>query len=146
MGNCVMRRRHSPLVVDGNVTACSDARDITEQRRARTRGPCGQTTRVGPTASVWLTISIIRLRRFWEERTAPPQLKDEALVRISILPDCRRIAAATVRRIQTFALKHRRRVSKFLMLRLLNDAVEITRTRWQTKRACVFGIRSHARC
>jgi nitrogen-specific signal transduction histidine kinase/CheY-like chemotaxis protein len=63
------------------------------------------------------------------------QTKDEALMRnLDIIQTAAEDAAATVRRIQTFARKSPVREFEMLDIRsLLNDAVEITRTRWENE-------------
>ncbi|MDQ6653811.1 MAG: response regulator, partial [Acidobacteriota bacterium] len=63
------------------------------------------------------------------------QTQDEALVRnLEILQTAAEDAAATVRRIQTFARKSPAKEFEMLdVSSLLNDAVEITRTRWQNE-------------
>jgi len=63
------------------------------------------------------------------------QVKDEALVRnLDIIQTAAEDAAATVRRIQTFARKAPAKEFEVLDVgSLLNDAIEITRTRWQNE-------------
>lgn len=62
-------------------------------------------------------------------------MKDTALVRnIDIIQTAAEDAAATVRRIQTFARKSPAKEFEVLdVTDLLNDAIEITRTRWQNE-------------
>lgn len=63
------------------------------------------------------------------------QTRDDALVRnIEIIQTAAEDAAATVRRIQTFARKSPAKEFEMLdVSSLLNDAIEITRTRWQNE-------------
>jgi signal transduction histidine kinase len=63
------------------------------------------------------------------------QVHDEALLRnLDIIQTAAEDAAATVRRIQTFARKSPVKEFELLDVRsLLQDAVEITRTRWQNE-------------
>jgi CheY-like chemotaxis protein len=63
------------------------------------------------------------------------QVRDDALLRnLSIIVTAAEDAAATVRRIQTFARKSQIKESELLDVgNLLHDAFEITRTRWQNE-------------
>src|SRR6185436_6483190 len=63
------------------------------------------------------------------------QTQDEALVRnVEIIQTAAEDAAATVRRIQTFARKSPAREFELIdVSSLLNDAIEITRTRWENE-------------
>src|SRR6185436_14648838 len=63
------------------------------------------------------------------------QTQDEAMVRnVEIIQTAAEDAAATVRRIQTFARKSPAKEFELVDVSgLLNDAVEITRTRWQNE-------------
>src|SRR4030095_549783 len=63
------------------------------------------------------------------------QTHDDALVRnIEIIQTAAEDAAATVRRIQTFARKSPAKEFELLdIASLLTDAAEITRTRWQNE-------------
>ena len=63
------------------------------------------------------------------------QTQDEALVRnLEIIQTAAEDAAATVRRIQTFARKSpAKEFERLEVSSLLNDAIEITRTRWQNE-------------
>jgi len=62
-------------------------------------------------------------------------MRDDALVRnLDIIQTAAEDAAATVRRIQTFARKSQVKEFEMLDVRsLLNDAIEITRTRWENE-------------
>jgi CheY-like chemotaxis protein/anti-sigma regulatory factor (Ser/Thr protein kinase) len=63
------------------------------------------------------------------------QISDDALLRnLGIIQTAAEDAAATVRRIQTFARKSPAKEFEIVDVRsLLNDAVEITRTRWENE-------------
>jgi PAS domain S-box-containing protein len=129
---------NSPLVVDGRTTGVLGiARDITEQKEERERAARADKLRaLGQLASgVAHDFNNSLAAILGRAQLLRRQIKDEALVRnLEIIQTAAEDAAATVRRIQTFARKSP--VKEFEMLdvsSLLNDAVEITRTRWQNE-------------
>ncbi|MFN2493050.1 MAG: PAS domain-containing protein, partial [Pyrinomonadaceae bacterium] len=133
-----MRVDNSPLVVDGRTTGVLGiARDITEQKQERERAARADKLRaLGQLASgVAHDFNNSLAAILGRAQLLRRQTQDEALVRnLEILQTAAEDAAATVRRIQTFARKSP--VKEFEILdvsSLLNDAVEITRTRWQNE-------------
>ncbi|MFN2515936.1 MAG: PAS domain S-box protein [Pyrinomonadaceae bacterium] len=129
---------HSPLVVEGRITGVLGiARDITEQKEERERAARADKLRaLGQLASgVAHDFNNSLAAILGRAQLLRRQTQDEALVRnLEILQTAAEDAAATVRRIQTFARKSP--VKEFEMLdvsSLLNDAMEITRTRWQNE-------------
>ena len=129
---------NSPLVVDGQVTGVLGiARDITEQKEERERAARADKLRaLGQLASgVAHDFNNSLAAILGRAQLLRRQLKDEALVRnLDIIQTAAEDAAATVRRIQTFARKAPAKEFEVLDVgSLLNDAVEITRTRWQNE-------------
>jgi PAS domain S-box-containing protein len=129
---------NSPLVVDGQVTGVLGiARDITEQKEERERAARADKLRaLGQLASgVAHDFNNSLAAILGRAQLLRRQLKDEALVRnLEIIQTAAEDAAATVRRIQTFARKAPAKEFEVLDVgSLLNDAVEITRTRWQNE-------------
>ena len=129
---------NSPLVVDGKVTGVLGiARDITEQKEERERAARADKLRaLGQLASgVAHDFNNSLAAILGRAQLLRRQLKDEALVRnLEIIQTAAEDAAATVRRIQTFARKAPAKEFEVLDVgSLLNDAVEITRTRWQNE-------------
>ncbi len=129
---------NSPLVVEGRTTGVLGiARDITEQKQERERAARADKLRaLGQLASgVAHDFNNSLAAILGRAQLLRRQTQDEAMVRnLEILQTAAEDAAATVRRIQTFARKSP--VREFEMLdvsRLLNDAIEITRTRWQNE-------------
>ena len=129
---------NSPLVVDGQTTGVLGiARDITEQKEDRERAARADKLRAlsqlesGVAHDFNNSLAAILGRAQLLRR----QVHDPALVRnLDIIQTSAEDAAATVRRIQTFARKSA--VKEFELVdvaSLLNDAVEITRTRWQNE-------------
>jgi PAS domain S-box-containing protein len=129
---------NSPLVVDGHTTGVLGiARDITEQKEERERAARADKLRaLGQLASgvahdfnnsLAAILGRVQLLR--------RQTNDDALVRnLDIVQTAAEDAAATVRRIQTFARKAPAKEFEMLDVRsLLVDAVEITRTRWENE-------------
>ncbi len=129
---------NAPLIVDGQVTGVLGiARDITEQKEERERAARADKLRaLGQLASGVAhdfnnsLAAILGRTQLLRRLTV-----DEALMRnLDIIQTAAEDAAATVRRIQTFARTSP--VKEFEMLdvrNLLNDAIEITRTRWQNE-------------
>ncbi len=129
---------NSPLVVDGKVTGVLGiARDITEQKEERERAARADKLRaLGQLASgVAHDFNNSLAAILGRAQLLRRQLKDDALVRnLDIIQTAAEDAAATVRRIQTFARKAPAKEFEVLDVgSLLNDAVEITRTRWQNE-------------
>ncbi len=129
---------NSPLVVDGRTTGVLGiARDITEQKEERERAARADKLRaLGQLASgVAHDFNNSLAAILGRAQLLRRQTKDQALVRnLDIIQTAAEDAAATVRRIQTFARKSPAREFELLDVRgLLNDAVEITRTRWENE-------------
>lgn len=129
---------NSPLVVEGRATGVLGiARDITEQKEERERAARADKLRaLGQLASgVAHDFNNSLAAILGRAQLLRRQLNDPALVRnLDIIQTAAEDAAATVRRIQTFARKSA--VKEFEpvdVTSLLNDAVEITRTRWQNE-------------
>jgi PAS domain S-box-containing protein len=129
---------NSPLVVEGRTTGVLGiARDITEQKEERERAARADKLRaLGQLASgVAHDFNNSLAAILGRAQLLRRQTQDEALVRnIEIIQTAAEDAAATVRRIQTFARKSVAREFEMLDVSgLLNDAIEITRTRWQNE-------------
>ena len=129
---------NSPLVVEGRATGVLGiARDITEQKEERERAARADKLRaLGQLASgVAHDFNNSLAAILGRAQLLRRQVHDPALVRnLDIIQTSAEDAAATVRRIQTFARKSA--VKEFELVdvaSLLNDAVEITRTRWQNE-------------
>ena len=129
---------NSPLVVEGRTTGVLGiARDITEQKEERERAARADKLRaLGQLASgVAHDFNNSLAAILGRAQLLRRQVNDPALVRnLDIIQTAAEDAAATVRRIQTFARKSA--VKEFELVNvsvLLNDAVEITRTRWQNE-------------
>lgn len=129
---------NSPLVVDGRTTGVLGiARDITEQKEERERAARADKLRaLGQLASgVAHDFNNSLAAILGRAQLLRRQTKDEALLRnVDIIHTAAQDAAATVRRIQTFARKSSAKEFEPLDVRgLLYDAIEITRTRWQNE-------------
>jgi PAS domain S-box-containing protein len=129
---------NSPLVVEGKTTGVLGiARDITEQKEERERAARADKLRaLGQLASgVAHDFNNSLAAILGRAQLLRRQVNDPALVRnLDIIQTAAEDAAATVRRIQTFARKSP--VKEFELLDvgiLLNDAIEITRTRWENE-------------
>jgi len=129
---------NSPLVVDGRTTGVLGiARDITEQKEERERAARADKLRaLGQLASgVAHDFNNSLAAILGRAQLLRRQIDEPALVRnLDIIQTAAEDAAATVRRIQTFARKSP--VKEFELVdvaSLLNDAIEITRTRWQNE-------------
>jgi PAS domain S-box-containing protein len=129
---------NSPLVVEGRTTGVLGiARDITEQKEERERAARADKLRaLGQLASgVAHDFNNSLAAILGRAQLLRRQIVEPALVRnLDIIQTAAEDAAATVRRIQTFARKSA--VKEFELVDvagLLNDAVEITRTRWQNE-------------
>ncbi len=129
---------NSPLVVEGRITGVLGiARDITEQKEERERAARADKLRaLGELASgVAHDFNNSLAAILGRAQLLRRQTQDEALVRnVEIIQTAAEDAAATVRRIQTFARKSPAKEFELVDVSgLLNDAVEITRTRWQNE-------------
>ncbi len=129
---------NSPLVVEGRTTGVLGiARDITEQKEERERAARADKLRaLGQLASgVAHDFNNSLAAILGRAQLLRRQVNEPALVRnLDIIQTAAEDAAATVRRIQTFARKSA--VKEFELVDvagLLNDAIEITRTRWQNE-------------
>ncbi|HKO99768.1 MAG TPA: PAS domain S-box protein [Pyrinomonadaceae bacterium] len=129
---------NSPLVVDGRTTGVLGiARDITEQKEERERAARADKLRaLGQLASgVAHDFNNSLAAILGRAQLLRRQTKDDAQLRnLEIIQTAAEDAAATVRRIQTFARKSPAKEFEILdVSNLLNDAIEITRTRWQNE-------------
>ncbi|MEP6637361.1 MAG: PAS domain-containing protein, partial [Acidobacteriota bacterium] len=129
---------NSPILVDGEVTGVLGiARDITEQKEERERAARADKLRaLGQLASgVAHDFNNSLAAILGRAQLLRRQITDDALVRnLEVIQTAAEDAAATVRRIQTFARKAPAKEFEVLdVSTLLNDAVEITRTRWQNE-------------
>ena len=129
---------NSPLVVEGRTTGVLGiARDITEQKEERERAARADKLRaLGQLASgVAHDFNNSLAAILGRAQLLRRQTQDEPLVRnIEIIQTAAEDAAATVRRIQTFARKSTTKEFEMLdVSSLLNDAIEITRTRWENE-------------
>lgn len=129
---------NSPLVVEGRTTGVLGiARDITEQKEERERAARADKLRaLGQLASgVAHDFNNSLAAILGRAQLLRRQTQDEALVRnLEIIQTAAEDAAATVRRIQTFARKSPAKEFEMLdVASLLNDAIEITRTRWENE-------------
>jgi PAS domain S-box-containing protein len=127
---------NSPLVVEGQTTGVLGiARDITEQKAERERAAQADKLRaLGQLASgVAHDFNNSLAAILGRAQLLQRQTRDEAVVRnLDIIQTAAQDAANTVHRIQTFARQSPVREFEILELRaLLNDAIEITRTRWE---------------
>ncbi|HKR00676.1 MAG TPA: PAS domain S-box protein [Pyrinomonadaceae bacterium] len=135
----------APLVVEGHTTGVLGiARDITEQKQERQRAAQADKLRaLGQLASgVAHDFNNALTAILGRAQLMRRQVHDEALVHnLDVIQTAAEDAAATVRRIQTFARQSP--AKEFEMLDaslLLRDAVEITRTRWENE-ARLRGLR-----
>ena len=129
---------NSPLVVEGRTTGVLGiARDITEQKEERERAARADKLRaLGQLASgVAHDFNNSLAAILGRAQLLRRQTQDDALVRnLEIIQTAAEDAAATVRRIQTFARKSPAKEFEMLdVASLLNDAIEITRTRWENE-------------
>lgn len=128
----------APIVVDGQTTGVLGiAHDITEQKHERERAARADKLRaLGQLASgVAHDFNNSLAAILGRAQLILRRVKDEELIRsLGIIVTAAEDAAATVRRIQTFARKSL--VSELELLDvggLLRDAIEITRTRWENE-------------
>lgn len=127
---------NSPLIVEGQTTGVLGlARDITVQKEERERVARADKLRaLGQLASgVAHDFNNSLAAILGRAQLLRRQIQDGALLRnLDIIQTAAEDAAATVRRIQTFARKSPAKEFEAVDVRdLLQDAIEITRTRWQ---------------
>ncbi len=128
----------APIVVDGQTTGVLGiAHDITEQKQERDRAARADKLRaLGQLASgVAHDFNNSLAAILGRAQLILRRVKDEELIRsLGIIVTAAEDAAATVRRIQTFARKSVAAELELLDVGdLLRDAIEITRTRWQNE-------------
>jgi PAS domain S-box-containing protein len=129
---------NAPLVVDGRTTgALCIWRDVTEQKQQRQRAAQADKLRaLGQLASgVAHDFNNALAAILGRAQLMRRDVQSESVTRnLEIIQTAAEDAAATVRRIQTFARQSQ--VKEFELLdvnSLLRDAVEITRTRWENE-------------
>ena len=125
----------APLVVEGRTTGVLGiARDITEQKQERQRAAQADKLRaLGQLASgVAHDFNNALTAILGRAQLMRRQVTDDSLVHnLDVIQTAAEDAAATVRRIQTFARQSPAKEFETLdVCRLLADAIEITRTRW----------------
>ncbi|MDX6383501.1 MAG: hypothetical protein QOK48_1074 [Blastocatellia bacterium] len=128
----------APIVVDGETNGVLGiAHDITEQKQERDRAARADKLRaLGQLASgVAHDFNNSLAAILGRAQLILRRVKDEELIRsLGIIVTAAEDAAATVRRIQTFARKSLAAELELLDVgSLLGDAIEITRTRWQNE-------------
>ena len=128
----------APIIVDGQTTGVLGiAHDITEQKQERERAARADKLRaLGQLASgVAHDFNNSLAAILGRAQLILRRVEDEDLIRsLGVIVTAAEDAAATVRRIQTFARKTSAVEMERLDLgNLLRDAIEITRTRWQNE-------------
>ncbi|HEY8203310.1 MAG TPA: PAS domain S-box protein [Pyrinomonadaceae bacterium] len=128
----------APIIVDGETTGVLGiAHDITEQKQERERAARADKLRaLGQLASgVAHDFNNSLAAILGRAQLILRRVHDEELIRnLGVIVTAAEDAAATVRRIQTFARKSSAAEMELLDVgSLLRDAVEITRTRWQNE-------------
>jgi len=128
----------APIIVDGQTTGVLGiAHDITEQKQERERAARADKLRaLGQLASgVAHDFNNSLAAILGRAQLILRRVQDEELIRsLGIIVTAAEDAAATVRRIQTFARKSVDAELEFLNIgSLLRDAIEITRTRWENE-------------
>jgi PAS domain S-box-containing protein len=128
----------APIIVDGQTTGVLGiAHDITEQKQERERAARADKLRaLGQLASgVAHDFNNSLAAILGRAQLILRRVKDEDLIRsLGIIVTAAEDAAATVRRIQTFARKSVAAELELLDVGgLLRDAIEITRTRWENE-------------
>ena len=128
----------APIIVDGQTTGVLGiAHDITEQKQERDRAARADKLRaLGQLASgVAHDFNNSLAAILGRAQLILRRVQDEELIRsLGIIVTAAEDAAATVRRIQTFARKSLGAEQELLELgSLLRDAIEITRTRWENE-------------
>ena len=142
----------APLVIDGQTTGMLGiARDITEQKQERQRASQADKLRaLGQLASgVAHDFNNALAAILGRTQLMRRQVHDDAQTHnLDIIQTAAEDAAATVRRIQTFARQSQSKEFELLEAGgLLRDAVEITRTRWENEarsRGLVFIVELEA--
>ena len=129
---------NAPLVMEERITGVLGImRDVTEQKQQRQRAAQADKLRaLGQLASgVAHDFNNALAAVLGRAQLMRRQTKDEALTRnLEIIQTAAEDAAATVRRIQTFARQSQGTEFESLDVSLLlHDAVEITRTRWENE-------------
>ena len=128
----------APIIVDGQTTGVLGiAHDVTEQKQERERAARADKLRaLGQLASgVAHDFNNSLAAILGRAQLILRRVKDEELIRsLGIIVTAAEDAAATVRRIQTFARKSLDSELELLDVSgLLRDAIEITRTRWENE-------------
>jgi PAS domain S-box-containing protein len=144
----------APLVVDGQTTGVLGiARDITEQKQERQRAAQADKLRaLGQLASgVAHDFNNALTAILGRAQLMRRQVADDALIHnLDVIQTAAEDAAATVRRIQTFARQSPSKEFELLdTSNLLRDAIEITRTRWENEarlRGLRYDVELHADC
>jgi PAS domain S-box-containing protein len=144
----------APLVVEGDTTGVLGiARDITEQKQERQRAAQADKLRaLGQLASgVAHDFNNALTAILGRAQLMRRQVEDDALVHnLDVIQTAAEDAAATVRRIQTFARQSPAKEFEPLDTSvLLRDAIEITRTRWENEarlRGLRYDVELHADC
>jgi PAS domain S-box-containing protein len=144
----------APLVVDGSTTGVLGiARDITEQKQERQRAAQADKLRaLGQLASgVAHDFNNALTAILGRAQLMRRQVQDQSLVHnLDVIQTAAQDAAATVRRIQTFARQSPAKEFELLDTSgLLRDAIEITRTRWENEarlRGLHYMVELHADC
>jgi PAS domain S-box-containing protein len=129
---------NAPLVIEGRTTGVLGiTRDITEHKQQQRRAAQADKLRaLGQLASgVAHDFNNALAAILGRAQLMRRQVQSEALTRnLDIIQTAAEDAAATVRRIQTFARKSQEKEFELLDAgSLLHDAVEITRTRWENE-------------
>jgi PAS domain S-box-containing protein len=129
---------NAPLVIEGRTTGVLGiTRDITEHKQQQRRAAQADKLRaLGQLASgVAHDFNNALAAILGRAQLMRRQVQSEALTRnLDIIQTAAEDAAATVRRIQTFARKSQEKEFELLDAGgLLHDAVEITRTRWENE-------------
>jgi PAS domain S-box-containing protein len=128
----------APIIVDGETTGVLGiAHDITEQKQERDRAARADKLRaLGQLASgVAHDFNNSLAAILGRAQLILRRVKDEELIRsLGIIVTAAEDAAATVRRIQTFARKSLASDLELVdVTNLVRDAIEITRTRWENE-------------
>ncbi|MCA1849895.1 MAG: PAS domain S-box protein, partial [Acidobacteria bacterium] len=144
----------APLVVEGHTTGVLGiARDITEQKQERQRAAQADKLRaLGQLASgVAHDFNNALTAILGRAQLMRRQVSDQTLAHnLDVIQTAAKDAAATVRRIQTFARQSPAKEFELLDASgLLRDAIEITRTRWENEarlRGLRYDVELHAVC
>ena len=146
----------APIVVDGETTGVLGiAHDVTEQKQERDRAARADKLRaLGQLASgVAHDFNNSLAAILGRAQLVLRRVHDEELIRnLGVIVTAAQDAAATVRRIQTFARKTSVAEMELVdVANLLRDAVEITQTRWQNEalaagRSIEVGVNAEGSC